>query len=155
MSKCRLYIPNDVYEQIYVTFAKYDKNLPSKWLKDNLQFILNANINKLFIRTNGESQIVDRINVFPELDTIDVYTLNDRYVISFNQMFPDENIPIPRFISHDTYRRMRRNYEIGYIHIEDHLQLYLPQGQNIITIVDRDNRRYLIQGRIDDMGMII
>jgi hypothetical protein len=155
MNDCRLYIPNDIYEQIYVTFAKYNKNLPIKWLKDNLQFILNANVRNLFIRTNGESELIDKINIFPELDTMDVYTINNRYVITFNQMCPDENIPVPLFISHDTYKKMRRNYEIGYTHIEDHLQLYLPPGQNIITIVDRDNKRYLIQGRTDNMGTII
>ena len=93
--------------------------------------------------------MVDKVTVFPNDNEVNVYSGQNKYTVPFHKICSHENLPLPLFIDFTKLKQMLKDQNVAYHHIEPHLQINLPFGYNIITVIDRDGNRYLIQARLD------
>lgn len=160
-NKCQFHVSNDTFEQIYLVSVQYMSNVGKiaqldEWLRENIQKYLNFDIENSYVIINGKVEYVNQVIVSPDFNILNIQTTRgNNYEISIDEICSQEDTPLPDIINFKEYKEMLRNGEIAYHHIEPHLQINLPKGYNFITLVSRDNIRYLIQARLNsNTGMI-
>jgi hypothetical protein len=127
----KLYVPNDIFELIYPLMVYYNKNTIG--LRDHLQKLLKANINRIYISILQTAESVHEISIFSDLNL----SVN-RYLIPFDQILPQHPKLLSKYINPKKLNRMK----VSYKYIEPHL--HISPTFNIITVIDYNNIRYLM-----------